>query len=203
VPLNGSTKISQSSEIDAGGNIHELLVRASDDMRQARHRRRRNSGQKCLGLTLNIKRRANCWGWERKNLARRWTLNATPLVDRHRGFDIPSARVPCRRRLRNALANFRPASFGWSSIATVATWIMTLFIQRAETRDTLAIHAKLDELLRAETRTRNELTTLDEQRTRRDCASPSQATKPLATVSPLPAALVTKERPPRRARCWR
>jgi low affinity Fe/Cu permease len=58
---------------------------------------------------------------------------------------------------------FDPASFGWQSIATVATWIMTLFIQRAETRDTLAIHAKLDELLRAEKRARNELVTLDQQ----------------------------------------
>jgi low affinity Fe/Cu permease len=42
-----------------------------------------------------------------------------------------------------------PASFGWQSAATVATWVMTLFIQRAEHRDTQAIHAKLDELLRA------------------------------------------------------
>jgi low affinity Fe/Cu permease len=58
---------------------------------------------------------------------------------------------------------FDLASFGWQSIATVATWIMTLFIQRAETRDTLAIHAKLDELLRAEKRARNELVTLDQQ----------------------------------------
>ena len=33
--LNGSTKISQSSEIDAGGNIHELLVRASHAKHQA------------------------------------------------------------------------------------------------------------------------------------------------------------------------
>ena len=33
--LNGSTKISQSSEIDAGGNIHELLVRASHATHQA------------------------------------------------------------------------------------------------------------------------------------------------------------------------
>ena len=33
--LNGSTKISQSSEIDVGGNIHELLTRASDVIRQA------------------------------------------------------------------------------------------------------------------------------------------------------------------------
>jgi hypothetical protein len=38
-----------------------------------------------------------------------------------------------------------------------------LFIQRAETRDTLAIHAKLDELLRAEGRARSDLTTLDER----------------------------------------
>jgi low affinity Fe/Cu permease len=58
---------------------------------------------------------------------------------------------------------FDPGSFGWQSIATVATWIMTLFIQRAETRDTLAIHAKLDELLRTEEHARKELTTLDEQ----------------------------------------
>jgi hypothetical protein len=34
--LNGSTKISRSSEIDVGGNIHELLVTsASDAIRQA------------------------------------------------------------------------------------------------------------------------------------------------------------------------
>jgi low affinity Fe/Cu permease len=40
---------------------------------------------------------------------------------------------------------------------------MTVFIQRAERRDTQAIHAKLDELLRAEGQARNELTTLDER----------------------------------------
>ena len=33
--LNDSTKISQSSEIDVGGNIHELLTRPSDAIRQA------------------------------------------------------------------------------------------------------------------------------------------------------------------------
>jgi hypothetical protein len=32
--LSGSAKISQSSEIDVGGNIHELLTRASDAIRQ-------------------------------------------------------------------------------------------------------------------------------------------------------------------------
>ena len=40
---------------------------------------------------------------------------------------------------------------------------MTLFIQRAEHRDTQAIHAKLDELLRVEGRARTELTQLDQE----------------------------------------
>jgi low affinity Fe/Cu permease len=56
-----------------------------------------------------------------------------------------------------------PETFGWHGFATVATWMMTLFIQRAEHRDTQAIHAKLDELLRAENRARNELTELDKE----------------------------------------
>jgi low affinity Fe/Cu permease len=58
---------------------------------------------------------------------------------------------------------FDSESLNWQGGATVATWIMTLFIQRAETRDTLAIHAKLDELLRAEGRARTELTRVDER----------------------------------------
>jgi low affinity Fe/Cu permease len=56
-----------------------------------------------------------------------------------------------------------PQSFDWHAIATVATWLMTLFIQRAEHRDTQAIHAKLDELLRVEGRARSELTQLDDE----------------------------------------
>jgi low affinity Fe/Cu permease len=58
---------------------------------------------------------------------------------------------------------FSPTTFEWHAIATVATWLMTLFIQRAEHRDTQAIHAKLDELLRAENRARDELTRLDDE----------------------------------------
>ena len=54
-------------------------------------------------------------------------------------------------------------SFDWHAAATVATWFMTLIIQRAEHRDTQAIHAKLDELLRAEGRARSELTMLDDE----------------------------------------
>jgi low affinity Fe/Cu permease len=33
-----------------------------------------------------------------------------------------------------------PESFDWHAVATVATWFMTLIIQRAEHRDTQAIH---------------------------------------------------------------
>lgn len=51
----------------------------------------------------------------------------------------------------------------WHGIATLATWMMTLFIQRAEHRDTQAIHAKLDELLKAQSNARNELTKIDER----------------------------------------
>jgi low affinity Fe/Cu permease len=58
---------------------------------------------------------------------------------------------------------FDRRSFDWQAAATVATLFMTVFIQRAERRDTQAIHAKLDELLRAEGQARSELTTLDER----------------------------------------
>jgi low affinity Fe/Cu permease len=40
-----------------------------------------------------------------------------------------------------------PETFEWHAAATLATWMMTVFIQRAEHRDTQAIHAKLDHLL--------------------------------------------------------
>jgi len=53
------------------------------------------------------------------------------------------------------------SSLGWHEIATLATWAMTLFIQRAEHRDTQAIHAKLDELLR--TAGRESLTGVDRE----------------------------------------
>jgi Low affinity iron permease len=45
----------------------------------------------------------------------------------------------------------------------MATWFMTLVIQRAEHRDTQAIHAKLDEMLHALGKARNELTRVDEE----------------------------------------
>ena len=49
------------------------------------------------------------------------------------------------------------------AVATLAVFVMTLFIQRANRRDNLALHAKLDELLRVDEEARSELTLLDEQ----------------------------------------
>jgi low affinity Fe/Cu permease len=51
----------------------------------------------------------------------------------------------------------------WHSIATLATWGMTLVIQRAEHRDTQALHAKLDELLKVHQDAKNELMNIDEK----------------------------------------
>ena len=50
-----------------------------------------------------------------------------------------------------------------AGLATLTVWTMTLFIQRTQHRDTQAIHAKLDELLRTQTEARNELAKLDDE----------------------------------------
>jgi low affinity Fe/Cu permease len=56
-----------------------------------------------------------------------------------------------------------PQSLDWHSVATLATWFMTLVIQRAEHRDTQALQAKLDELLRANDKARNDMTAIDQE----------------------------------------
>lgn len=56
-----------------------------------------------------------------------------------------------------------PAGLDWHGVATLATWFMTLLIQRAEHRDTQAIHAKLDELLRAQKDARSSVAQIDKQ----------------------------------------
>jgi low affinity Fe/Cu permease len=58
---------------------------------------------------------------------------------------------------------FEPSTFDWHAIATLIVWTMTLFIQRADRRDTLAVHAKLDELLKATSEARTELAAIDEE----------------------------------------
>jgi low affinity Fe/Cu permease len=59
--------------------------------------------------------------------------------------------------------SFSRESFGWEAFGTLAIFMMTLFIQRTNRRDNLALHAKLDELLRVDHAARSELTHLDEQ----------------------------------------
>lgn len=58
---------------------------------------------------------------------------------------------------------FDRESLDWHGAAALATLAMTLFIQRAEHRDTQAIHAKLDELLKVEHRARSDLANVDEK----------------------------------------
>ncbi len=58
---------------------------------------------------------------------------------------------------------FEPETFDWHGIATIAVWIMTLLIQRAENRDTQSIQAKLDELLHAHSMASNAMTRIDEK----------------------------------------
>jgi low affinity Fe/Cu permease len=58
---------------------------------------------------------------------------------------------------------FKPETLEWHAVATLATLGMTLVIQRAEHRDTQAIHAKLDEVLHALGDARNEMTRVDEE----------------------------------------
>jgi low affinity Fe/Cu permease len=58
---------------------------------------------------------------------------------------------------------FDSEHFGWEATGTLAVFAMTLFIQRTNRRDNLALHAKLDELLRVDHAARSELTRLDDQ----------------------------------------
>lgn len=51
----------------------------------------------------------------------------------------------------------------WHSLAVLATWGMTLLIQRAEHRDTQALHAKLDELLKVHGDAQDELMNVDDK----------------------------------------
>ena len=58
---------------------------------------------------------------------------------------------------------FQPQTFDWHAVATLAVWSMTLLIQRTEHRDTQAIHAKLDELIRVKEEAQNNLIKLDQE----------------------------------------
>jgi len=84
-----------------------------------------------------------------------------------------------------AWIHFDRATLDWQGVATLATWTMTLLIQRVGHRDTQAIQAKLDELLRAERNASNDIIKLDHaepeeiqrHRERAHSESPTAATK--------------------------
>ena len=57
----------------------------------------------------------------------------------------------------------QPETLDWHGTAAMATWLMTLFIQRAEHRDTQAIHAKLDEVLKVLGDARTDLREIDDK----------------------------------------
>ena len=58
---------------------------------------------------------------------------------------------------------FQRDTLDWHAVATLATWFMTLVLQRAVHRDNQALQGKLDELLRAHGDARSGLTKLDQQ----------------------------------------
>src|SRR3954469_14089435 len=93
----------------------------------------------------------------------RGLTDGAPSTDQDWRLDCSPNGVCCGVRVRGIWLLSNRQSFDWQAAATVATWLMTLFIQRAEHRDTQAIHAKLDELLRVEGRARKELTQLDDE----------------------------------------
>lgn len=62
-----------------------------------------------------------------------------------------------------AWAIFSPETLEWHAYATLVTLFIALLIQRAEHRDTQALHAKLDELLRTQVEARSSMTHIDEQ----------------------------------------
>ena len=57
----------------------------------------------------------------------------------------------------------QPHTLDWHGTAALATWLMTLFIQRAEHRDTQAVHAKLDEVLKVLGDARTDLREIDDE----------------------------------------
>jgi len=111
-----------------------------------RQRRRNSAGNKGPASFIRVRVMENAI---RSLLTRLGTFAAEPLA-----FVIV------------ALYGLAWAAFGhidWHGFATLATWLMTLFIQRAEHRDTQAIQAKLDELLRTKGQARDELTQIDQE----------------------------------------
>ena len=58
---------------------------------------------------------------------------------------------------------FAPETLEWHAGATLATWFMTFLIQRATHRDNQALHAKLDELLKADATAKSSIADIDDK----------------------------------------
>jgi low affinity Fe/Cu permease len=115
------------------------------------------------GLSLlsieGLPRRAsvsNSAGETEKVMAKHWTTTVGQAAAHPSAFAIVLAYTVL-------WLTFSSETFEWNAVATLAVWMMTLFIQRSNRRDTLALHAKLDELLRVHGDARSELTRLDER----------------------------------------
>ena len=78
-------------------------------------------------------------------------------------MDRRSRRVPNGPGLWVVVVDIRSRRLQFHAGAVLATWFMTLVIQRAEYRDTQAVHAKLDEFLHAEEQARDALTNIDKK----------------------------------------
>lgn len=76
--------------------------------------------------------------------------------------NVPANSVPHLGCFCRSLVYFRPAKFRLAQHRNARDLaFMTLFIQRAEHRDTQAMHAKLDEILRALDQADSRLTNID------------------------------------------
>jgi low affinity Fe/Cu permease len=87
---------------------------------------------------------------------RRWLTNLGVLTSRPWAFVIFLTYVAL-------WLTVSPGTLNFAAVAALCAWGMTLVIQRAQHRDTQAIHAKLDEMLRVHGDARNELTSLDDE----------------------------------------
>ncbi len=90
---------------------------------------------------------------------------------------------------------FDAKSFGWTGATEIIVLLMTLFIVRAEFRDTQAIHAKLDKILEGQGQASEDITSLDhrgpeeiEEHRHRGQARAEQRPSYLMPTGPLPNA---------------
>jgi len=90
------------------------------------------------------------------NLYRHWTTNFGKLASHPASLVIVAVYAAL-------WAWFSPTTFEWNAIATLLVWMMTFLIQRSNRRDSLAVQAKLDELLRSHAEARGELADLDDE----------------------------------------